>query len=48
MLKKGKIVVDGKKDEILTEDNLTNTFDVEVGLKRVNGNLLPYKKTILK
>ena len=44
MLKKGKIIADGKKDEILTEDNLTNTFDVEVGLKRVNGNLLPYKK----
>ena len=34
MLKKGKIVADGKKDEVLTEDNLTNTFDVEVGLKK--------------
>ena len=44
MLKKGKIIADGKKDEILTEMNLTNAFDVAVGLKKVNGNLLPYKK----
>jgi ABC-type enterochelin transport system ATPase subunit len=48
MLKNGKIVADGKKDEVLTEDNLTNTFDVEVGLKKINGNLLSYRKTILK
>ena len=45
MLKKGKIIADGKKYEILTEENLTNAFDVDVGLKNVNGNLLPYKKT---
>ena len=48
MLKKGKIVADGKKDKILTEENLTNTFDIEVGLKKLNGNLLPYRKTILQ
>ena len=45
MLKKGKIVADGKKDETLTEKNLTNVFDVDVGLKKINENLLPYKKT---
>lgn len=46
MLKKGKIVADGKKDEILTEENLTNAFDVAVGLKKIDENILPYKKTI--
>ena len=48
MLKKGKIVADGKKDKVLTEENLTTTFDIEVGLKKLNGNLLPYRKTILQ
>ena len=46
MLKKGKIVADGKKDETLTEENLTNAFDVAVGLKKIDENILPYKKTI--
>ena len=45
MLKKGTIIADGKKDEILTEKNLTYVFDVAVGLKKINENLLPYKKT---
>ena len=37
LLKSGKIVADGGKDDILTRGNLSDLFDVPVELVRVNG-----------
>ncbi len=37
LLKEGKIVADGKKKEVLTRDNLSKLFDIELDLVEHNG-----------
>jgi iron complex transport system ATP-binding protein len=37
LLKDGKVVADGRKDDILTSGSLSGLFDVPVELVRVNG-----------
>lgn len=40
LLKKGKIVADGEKAEVLTEENLYRTYDTEIRLSEVDGYYL--------
>jgi len=37
LLKKGKVIMDGNKDEILTNSNLTNLFDWPIKVVKENG-----------
>ena len=37
LLKEGKVIEDGNKDEILTDTNLTNLFDWPIKLVKENG-----------
>ena len=37
LLKKGKVIMDGSKDEILTNSNLTNLFDWPIKVVKENG-----------
>ena len=38
ILKKGKILADGPRDQIITEGNITNAFDIEVSLTKTEDN----------
>ena len=40
LLKKGRIVADGPKEEVLTEANLQHTYDTRIKVARVDGNYL--------
>jgi iron complex transport system ATP-binding protein len=42
LLRRGSIVADGPKEEVLTEDNLRTTYDTAIRLARVNGYYLAY------
>ena len=42
MLREGKIVVDGNKSDVLTEDNLRRTYDIEVRLAHIDGYFIAY------
>jgi iron complex transport system ATP-binding protein len=42
LLREGKIVADGAKDEVLTEQNLTRTYDVNLRLAKVDDYYLAY------
>ena len=42
MLRKGEIVVDGPKKEVLTEENLRRAYDTVIRLARVDGYYLAY------
>jgi len=45
LLSNGKIVADGNKTAVLSEENLSLAFGIKIGLKKINGNYLPFKKT---
>ncbi|MEC8956019.1 MAG: ATP-binding cassette domain-containing protein [Pseudomonadota bacterium] len=45
LLSNGKIVADGNKTAVLSEENLSLAFSIKIGLKKINGNYLPFKKT---
>jgi iron complex transport system ATP-binding protein len=45
LLNKGKIIADGPKEEIITEENLSKTYEIDVGLSIIQGKYLPYAKT---
>jgi iron complex transport system ATP-binding protein len=42
LLRQGKIVADGRKHEILTEENLRRTFDTNMNIASVDGYYLAY------
>lgn len=42
LLREGRIVADGPKDEVLTEDNLEKTYDTRVRIAKVDGYYLAY------
>lgn len=42
LLREGRIVADGPKEEILTEENLEKTYDTEVRIAKVDGYYLAY------
>lgn len=42
LLREGRIVADGPKEEILTEDNLEKTYDTRVRIAKVDGYYLAY------
>jgi iron complex transport system ATP-binding protein len=42
LLRAGRIVADGPKEEVLTEENLKKTYDTEVRIARVDGYFLAY------
>ncbi len=42
LLREGKIVADGAKDEVLTEANLADAYGVAMRLGRIGGYYLPY------
>ena len=42
LLKKGEIVADGAKDDVLTEENLRLTYDIDIRVAKVDGNYLAY------
>jgi iron complex transport system ATP-binding protein len=42
LLREGRIVADGPKEEVLTEDNLEKTYDTRVRIAKVDGYYLAY------
>jgi iron complex transport system ATP-binding protein len=42
LLREGRIVADGPKEEVLTEENLKKTYDTDVRIARVDGYYLAY------
>ena len=42
LLREGRIIADGPKEEVLTEENLRITYDTEVRITRVDGYYLAY------
>jgi len=42
LLREGRIVADGPKDEVLTEENLRKTYDTDVRIAKVDGYYLAY------
>lgn len=42
LLREGRIVADGPKEQVLTEDNLRLTYDTEVRIAKVDGYYLAY------
>ena len=42
LLREGRIVADGPKDEVLTEENLRTTYDTDVRIAKVDGYYLAY------
>jgi ABC-type cobalamin transport system ATPase subunit len=42
LLKSGRIIADGTKEEVLTEDNLRRTYDTDIRIAKVDGNYLAY------
>ena len=42
LIKAGKIVADGPKEQVLTEDNLYRTYDTKVRIAQVDGHYLAY------
>ena len=42
LLRAGRIVADGPKEEVLTEENLKKTYDTDVRIARVDGYYLAY------
>jgi iron complex transport system ATP-binding protein len=42
LLKRGNIIADGSKEEVLTEANLQRTYDTEIKVAKVDGNYLAY------
>jgi iron complex transport system ATP-binding protein len=42
LLKKGCIIADGSKQQVLTEDNLSRTYDIDIRVAKVDGNYLAY------
>ena len=45
LLNKGRIIADGPKEEIITEENLSRTYEIDIGLSIIQGKYLPYAKT---
>jgi len=42
LLRAGKIVTDGPKDEVLTEENLRRTYDTDISIAKIAGFYLAY------
>jgi len=42
LLREGRIVADGPKEEVLTEENLRKTYDADVRITRIDGYYLAY------
>ncbi len=42
LLREGRIVADGRKEQVLTEENLQQTYDTRVRIARVDGYYLAY------
>jgi iron complex transport system ATP-binding protein len=42
LLREGRIVADGPKDDVLTEENLRKTYDTDVRIAKVDGYYLAY------
>ena len=42
LLKTGRIIADGSKEEVLTEENLMQTYDTDIRVAKVDGNYLAY------
>lgn len=42
LLREGRIVADGPKEEVLTEENLKSTYDTDVRIAKVDGYYLAY------
>ncbi|MEC9416052.1 MAG: ATP-binding cassette domain-containing protein [Pseudomonadota bacterium] len=44
LLSNGKIIADGNKTDVISEENLSIAFDMKIGLKKIDGNYLPFRK----
>lgn len=44
LLNKGKIIADGTKSEVITEENLYLAYEIEIGLSIHQGHYLPFNK----